>query len=443
MHNNGDDHRLRGWKAIGAFLNADERTAKRWEKTRSLPVQRIPGEPRAPVFAFRADLERWLRSGENAASEPSASEPTAAPAPRPPEPKRRMLLIGAAATTGIAVASGAGLMILRGTPGPATPADPEARRAWIDAEYALSTRTADGVSRANQLFAAVLAREPGFAPARARLAVSYNLMAQYEAIPGPFGYGRAEAAAQQAIDQDARFAGGYAARGFARFYGRRDAIGAMSDLAQAIRLDRDSAETWQWLALIAMHGGDQTLPLRAIARAERLDPRSRAIQANRALITMHAGREREAEDLLLAQRRMEGALGSVRHHLASLYLSQARYEEYLAVLGEIAPQDAPRLEEGLRRDGAEGLLRARRDVVASRGDPFALAGAEAMMGNTAEAFAALDRALVERQPETIAVMVDLPLAALRNEQQFGAYAVRAGFTPEALVALAGAGWRLD
>lgn len=438
-----DEERLRGWKAIGAFLKADERTAKRWERTRGLPVQRVPGEPRAPVFAYRADLERWLRSREAAPAEATAPpQPEAAPAAAP-EGKRRTLLISAGAALGVALVSGAGLMLARRNPAHATPADPEARRAWIDAEYALSTRTADGVSRANGLYAAVLEREPGFAPARARLAVSYNLMAQYEAIPGPLGYARAEAAAQQAIDHDARFAGGYAARGFARFYGRRDAVGAMADLARAVRLDPGSAEAWQWLALIAMHGGDQTLPLRAIARAEALDPRSRAIQANRALITLHAGRLREAEDLLLAQRRMEGALASVRHHLASLYLAEARYGDYLAVMGEIGPQEAALLAEGFERDGAVGLLRARRDVIASQSDAFALAGAHAMLSDPQAAFAALDRALAERQPETIAMMVDLPLASLRRDLRFGGYAVKAGFTPEALLALAGSGLRID
>jgi tetratricopeptide (TPR) repeat protein len=268
-------------------------------------------------------------------------------------------------------------------------------------------------------------------------------MAQYEAIPGPLGYARAEAAAQQAIDHDGRFAGGYAARGFARFYGRRDAVGAMADLARAVRLDPGSAEAWQWLALIAMHGGDQTLPLRAIARAEALDPRSRAIQANRALITLHAGKLREAENLLLAQRRMEGALASVRHHLASLYLAEARYGDYLAVMGEIGPQEAALLAEGFERDGAVGLLRARRDVIASQSDAFALAGAHAMLSDPQAAFAALDRALAERQPKTIAMMVDLPLASLRRDLRFGGYAVKAGFTPEALLALAGSGLRID
>jgi tetratricopeptide (TPR) repeat protein len=445
----GDEQRLRGWKAIAAFLKADERTAKRWERTRGLPVQRMPGEPRAPVFAFRADLERWLRSGEAARVEELAADSVEPPAPRP-EPARRNVLALAGAGAAAALALGAGLFAWRRPAPPSAPADLQARRAWIDAEYALSTRTGPGVVRANALYRQVLEREPGFIPAQARLAVSYNLMAQYDEIPGAIGYARAEAAAQRAIAADGQFAGGYAARGFARFYGRRDAQGAMADLARAVDLDPASAEAWQWLALISMHGGDQTLALTAIARAERLDPRSRAIQANRALITMHAGRWREAEELLLAQRRMEGALGSVRHHLASLYLAQGRYADYLAMAAEIAAAtgdavaagEAAKMAQAFARAGPQGLLQARRDQMAERGDAFRRAGAEAMLGRVGAAFAALDEALAQRQPETIAIMVDLPLAAVRRDPRFGGYAVRAGFTPEALMALAGQGLRI-
>ena len=56
------DKRLDTWKEIGAFFGRDERTVKRWEATRGLPVHRVPGSGRATVYAYVSELERWLES---------------------------------------------------------------------------------------------------------------------------------------------------------------------------------------------------------------------------------------------------------------------------------------------------------------------------------------------------------------------------------------------
>ncbi len=59
----GGDGRLRSWKEIGRWFGVAERTAKRWEATRGLPVHRVPGDVGAAVFAFESELSAWLNSG--------------------------------------------------------------------------------------------------------------------------------------------------------------------------------------------------------------------------------------------------------------------------------------------------------------------------------------------------------------------------------------------
>ncbi len=54
---------LDSWKEIAAYLRRDVRTARRWEQTRGLPVHRLPGDGRAPVFAVRGELDRWRLMG--------------------------------------------------------------------------------------------------------------------------------------------------------------------------------------------------------------------------------------------------------------------------------------------------------------------------------------------------------------------------------------------
>ncbi len=66
--------RLDSWKEIAAFLGRAERTVKRWETERGLPVHRIPGGGRSAVFAYSDELAEWLQGrSEELASEDSPS----------------------------------------------------------------------------------------------------------------------------------------------------------------------------------------------------------------------------------------------------------------------------------------------------------------------------------------------------------------------------------
>ena len=54
------DMRLNSWKSIGVFFERDERTVKRWERQRGLPIHRIPGAGRSSVYAYTSELTEWL-----------------------------------------------------------------------------------------------------------------------------------------------------------------------------------------------------------------------------------------------------------------------------------------------------------------------------------------------------------------------------------------------
>jgi len=57
--------RLDSWKEIASFFGRDERTVRRWEKERALPVHRIPGAAKGRVFAYQAALQEWLSTSES------------------------------------------------------------------------------------------------------------------------------------------------------------------------------------------------------------------------------------------------------------------------------------------------------------------------------------------------------------------------------------------
>lgn len=53
--------RLDSWKAIAEYLNRDIRTLRRWEEE-GLPVRRVPGGRGNSVFAFKSEIDAWLRA---------------------------------------------------------------------------------------------------------------------------------------------------------------------------------------------------------------------------------------------------------------------------------------------------------------------------------------------------------------------------------------------
>lgn len=52
---------LDSWKQISSYLRRSERTCRTWETANGLPVHRIHNSPRARVFAYADELDRWLQ----------------------------------------------------------------------------------------------------------------------------------------------------------------------------------------------------------------------------------------------------------------------------------------------------------------------------------------------------------------------------------------------
>jgi TolB-like protein/Flp pilus assembly protein TadD len=51
---------LDSWKEIASYLRRTEKTCRKWEKELGLPIHRLDGTPKASVFAYLEELDRWL-----------------------------------------------------------------------------------------------------------------------------------------------------------------------------------------------------------------------------------------------------------------------------------------------------------------------------------------------------------------------------------------------
>lgn len=133
----GNGERLDSWKAIAAYLGRDAGTVRRWERTRGLPVHRVPGGKGSSVFAYTSEIDAWLQSAPKespAAAEEARAEDAAA--------RRRGTWRWAAASAGIAALLVVGWLIQLPSAGAdrlqvhmneqsVTAADGDGRELWV------------------------------------------------------------------------------------------------------------------------------------------------------------------------------------------------------------------------------------------------------------------------------------------------------------------------
>lgn len=453
------DRRLNDWKEIAAFFGRDERTVRRWERQRGLPVHRISGGARNLVFADTDELEQWLLGDRAAPAEASPAEAAAWEldgTPRVPVADtvrasgvsgfHRPGLIIAGATALLAVIAVAGILSMRDAPilpgGTAYRPDPKVQDLYLDAVYYLETRQASGLNRAMQLLTEATTLDPKYADAYAKLADTYNMVSQFTLMPARDAYPKAQAAANRAIALDPGNAGGYAALAFTAFYWDKDFPRSRALFERAIRLDPASAQTHHWYALTLMVSGETERPLSEIGKAQELNPQSRSILANKGLILFHDGRVDEALAILQPLAEAEPNLRSPPEYLATIYLDQHRWSDFLReyrAAAIISGNDArtaiaDAAEKGLREEGGDGLLKAMfaeqlRQYQRDRETAYKVAATAAMLGRGDDAIRYLEESARRKEDDLLGLRIDPAFRGLHADPRYRAIVETQGFVP--------------
>ncbi len=448
---------LKNWKEIAAFFGKDERTVKRWEVHRGLPVRRLPGPARASVFAYPSELEDWLKGNRDmteAAAPPDVlaiDPPALLSSNRRPKLVRGVLAGAAFAVLAIAgYAATAGMTALNGRV-PANIASDTlsenlaARDLYLEGMYHLDLRSADGLNRAARNFTEAVVQDPQFAAAYAGLANAYNLLSQYTLMPPAEAYPLAKSAAERALAIDPNLAQGYAALAFTEFYWTRDFARSRRLFEKALELQPDSADTNHWYALVMMQMGEFDIAIKAISHAQELKPSIRSILANKGLILYHAGRLDEAEKLLTQFAGNAPDYVAPHFYLADIYFDQKRYGEQLQHALEAAriQNNAPMraifeaARSGYRSGGREGLLAAmleeqKAQYVNGAEPAYKLARTEAFMGDTEAALGHLASAIAAHEQDTLGIWIDSAFHGLRGDPRFMALVEQVGYSPAML-----------
>lgn len=428
----GMGHRLNSWKEIAAYFGKDERTVKRWEVARGLPVRRVPGGTRTSVFAYAGELDAWL----SAPRQPIAN--TIDPATPPAPAARSSWRFLAAAVVAAAIGAAALGYVSGRFPAPASAVSipAEAQALYDQAVIAWSDRTAEGFQNAIEKFEAVIAIAPDFAPAHAGLANVYNLVSQYTPTPPAEAYANGKREAERAIALDPNSAEAYAALAFNAFYGSREFQRAFDLFEKSLSLAPDRPQALHWYALTSMQTGKLERPRELIDRALALNPEARSVRANAALIHYYSGDTEQAISALEQMRQANPDYLAVPAYLATMYLDQHRYADFIRSYetaariegraGRLAVARAAReaLPQGSRAMLEAMLAEQLRQFEAGAELAYKVAATANLLGQTDLALTYIATS-IERQ-ETLGFLIEPEFRSLRGDPRFEALVARLG-----------------
>ena len=388
--------RLDSWKDIADYLRRAERTVKRWETERALPIHRLPGGGHASVYAFTDELDAWLLSEKPKAtvSSPDISPhstndspdtiPVPAPSPSPPPLSRPTWHIMALASViGALILAGVYFFDLRTSSAYSTSllhsllrrtnsnfsdsSNPEKKLAhdlYLRGRFEWDKRTPESLNRALDYFTQSIVHDPSDAQSYVGLADTYVLLREYALMPENEAYDRAISADRKAIELDDSLPEAHRSLAFAVVWGKWDYASGQKEFERAIQLNPNDSVTHLWFANSFAAPGWFPFCLHEMDRAQELDPASHAILADKGLMLFLSGKTNPGLDLVKQVEQTAPTFLSPHRYLANMYSHLHDYPKFLAesdIAADLSHDDVLKAttaaaRAGFQRDGELGLF---------------------------------------------------------------------------------------
>ena len=310
-------------------------------------------------------------------------------------------------------------------------AAPEAEELCLRGVYYWQKRTPQSLNQAVDLFTQAIVRDPEYAPAYVGLAKCYLLLREFSVMPDAEAYPRARAAAQKALDLDDSSAEAHCSLAFISFWWNWNAAAADREFRRSLALDPSSALAHHWYATFLDTRDRRREALQQIEVAQKLEPTSTSILADKGLLLFHSGLRDAAVTLLAQLQKAEPAQQSSYRYLARIYLTDANYAAYLRQLtsyadlsGDPVTQSiAAAARKGFAAGGGKGMLEYMLTVQTAfyrdRQLPaYVLAQTCALLGRNSEAVSWLEAAAREPSDAFLGYRTDESLSALRADPAY-------------------------
>src|SRR5215469_9956413 len=440
--------RLDSWKEIAVFFARAERTVKRWEAERGLPVHRVPGRGRSAVFAYSDELADWLKGeGGESASQVSASDPNDEPTefetPKIESFSRPLALRSAIKNLIpfritawlLSLSLAASVMVLSGSIRPHIKASAnrhvsmeEAQDLYLKGRFFWNRRTPDDLNKAVDYFMQAIVKDPNDAQSYVGLADCYNLLREFGAMSAAEAYPRALSAAQRAVELDDTSAEAHISLAFATYWGSWRALTAEREFKRALELNPNCVRAHHWYATYLLGRSRFREALDQIEQARKLEPSSTPILADKGLMLWQSGMHPEGLELLTQLEKVEPSFSSTHDYLGRIYWETKDYVKALGEWRRLAQLRhdeaglaiASAREKGFAANGLPGLLQdellVEKDLVDhGSGSAHGLAAIYAALGMRPEALAYLQISLDRREED---LLVGVPIPSLETDPEY-------------------------
>jgi eukaryotic-like serine/threonine-protein kinase len=305
----------------------------------------------------------------------------------------------------------------------------KAESLYMRGRNAWNKRTGDAIKEASGYFSEALKIDPNYAPARAGLADSYNMLATYGASAPTEAFPKAINEAEAALRIDNNLAEAHAALAYAKFRGEWNWRKAEEEFKEAIRRNPNYASAHQWYAnyLAAMGRFDEAVA--ETRRTQELDKTSLIINSHFGLIYFFAGR---FDDAIAACRKtieLDPNFFVARRYLGLAYAQKGMYKEALEQYerAQGLSQNSPlmRIERAsvlaLSGDAEKARSELKELLEISRQrylSAYHIATIYASLNERDSAFEWLERAFTERADWMVFLKVDPRFKSLRSDPRF-------------------------
>jgi TolB-like protein/DNA-binding winged helix-turn-helix (wHTH) protein len=309
------------------------------------------------------------------------------------------------------------------------PINPEAYESYLRGEYYLNRFTPDSISKAAEYFRQTISKDRNYAPAYTKLAGSYLMLGNMNAIPKKESHFKAAPLIDTALRIDPSFAAGHAVRGWSLLLYDLDFATAGTEFKRAIELNPNGAEGHQGLGDYYATIGQVEEAVLELKHARELDPL--ALIVNNDLCTMLYFARRYDDALAQCRANLDLDPNSSRglYAVAIVYSAKGMDSEAALAfrqtfeLGGAPPAMIAAIENGETAAGFQGQWRAllqflRKDIINGKEDPMMVATAHTYAGNKDQAITWLERAFEARTYGVTYLGVDPTFDPLRSDPRF-------------------------
>jgi TolB-like protein/Flp pilus assembly protein TadD len=318
--------------------------------------------------------------------------------------------------------------------------DPQAHEDYLKGRYYFNQRTEEALSKSIASFEQAIARDSGYAPAYSGLAQAYAMLGLRGGLASKDALSRAKAAALRALELDVTLEEPHASLAFIAETYEWDWRGAEREYKRALELNPGDAQAHNWYAGYLTYTGQFENAISEAKRALELDPLSLPINNALAGRLLAAGHYDEAFRQVQQTLQLDAHFAPAHQTLGWAYLYNGNHpdaiQEFQKAL-QLSGTDDTDLEldlgfayavSGKRNEAKTILAKLTKLHEQGRVPAAAVAILRGALGEPDEAFAWLEKAYQERDPQLTYLKTGRRFVPLRKDPRYEPLIRRVGLS---------------